>query len=284
MFRIFFYWVFLLSLHGCISEDGLLPYEPLDEDLIIRIQSSYEQMPEGVMTIDNNNQVIALYASPTTLYGHGILGDKIEARQLVVASQGVIHDLVLDDGWVFEDIRPRLYDVDGDNHPEIVTIRTKVTDGAGIAIYKIYDEGLALYAEVPVVGRAYRWLNIVTIDDLDNDGTIELLWVQTPHIGGILNAAPIKEGRLTSISSLGEYSNHAIGERNLCMSTTVIKNDQTIIYLPNQQGDSIVGLAYKDMTLHRVESFPHPVDFSIRLNDQISFTSNKVDQVNCIGG
>ena len=134
MFRIFFYWVFLLSLHGCISEDGLLPYEPLDEDLIIRIQSSYEQMPEGVMTIDNNNQVIALYASPTTLYGHGILGDKIEARQLVVASQGVIHDLVLDDGWVFEDIRPRLYDVDGDNHPEIVTIRTKVTDGAGIAI------------------------------------------------------------------------------------------------------------------------------------------------------
>lgn len=273
-----------ILLVSCLKEEALLPFEALDLHLLEQLQSSYDLLPEEEMTISGDNRTIALYTSPTREYGHGILGDKVEAKQLVLAHKGIIYELTLEDGQVFEDIRPRLYDIDHDDIPEVITIRADVTAGAGIGVYKISDNELSLYAEVPVIGRAYRWLNIVTIDDLDQDGNLDIAWIQTPHIGGILKIATLTEGILTPAASLGEFSNHAIGERNLCMSTTVSYNDQTIIYVPNQQGDSIVGLGYSQASIHRLDAIPLDVDFSVSLKDQYNFASQKVDLVNCIGG
>lgn len=284
MCKIYFLILSSILLMSCVDEEGLPPFEVLDLQLIEQLNSSYTLLPEEQMTVSTDNRTIALYASPTTEYGHGILGDKVEAKELVLTHEGIIYDITLEDGFVFEDIRPRLFDVDEDNIPEVITIRTDVSAGAGIAIYKIVDNELSLYAKVPVIGRAYRWLNIVTIDDLDRDGNLDIAWVQTPHIGGIFKIATLKGGILTPTASLGEFSNHAIGERNLCMSAISTDNDQTVTYIPNQQGDSIVGLTYSQGTIHRLKSIPLDVDFAVILQDQHDFTAQKVDLVNCIGG
>ena len=200
-----------------------------------------------------DNRVYAQYAMPTEKYSHGILGDKIEAGQLVVVVDSVFYELTLPGEFVFEDISPRLYDVDGDTELEFITIRTNVSQGAGIAIYKIIDEQLVEYAYVPEIGTTYRWLNIVAINDLDNDGIVELVWIQTPHIGGILKVAKIKTGTLEVLAEKAQYSNHAIGERNLCLSILTMQFNQKVFYVPNQSRNKIVGFTFKNNELEVFE-------------------------------
>ncbi len=107
----------------------------------------------------------------------------MEAEQLVVIRKGAIYIHNVADAYVFEDTNPRLFDVDNDGQMEIVTIRTHGTKGAGIMIYKIENDALTEFAWVEEIGAQFRWLNIAAIYDLDGDGTVELAWIQTPHIG-----------------------------------------------------------------------------------------------------
>ena len=65
----------------------------------------------------------AWYAAPTTRYRHGVLGDRIEAGALVVISAtGEARWLTLPSHEVFEDITPRLADLDRDGTTEVITI------------------------------------------------------------------------------------------------------------------------------------------------------------------
>jgi hypothetical protein len=213
----------LLVLWGCHTEKEKVTISDIEAQAILnQLVSDYESLPEGAITRSLDNRVFAQYSLPTEKYGHGILGDKIEAEQLVVVVDGVFYEHKLLDEYVFEDISPRLYDVDGDGELEFITIRTNVTRGGGIAIYKIVDEQLVEYAHVTEIGSRHRWLNIVAIADLDQDKSIELVWIETPHIGGILKIAEIEAGSLKVLAEKGQYSNHAIGERNLCFAFLVL--------------------------------------------------------------
>ena len=89
-------------------------------------------------------------------YLHGILGDRIEAEQLVVVEEGVFYDISLDSTYVFEDIRPRIYDVDIDNQLEYITLRTHVDRGAAIAIYKVVNGKLTELATIDEIGISNR--------------------------------------------------------------------------------------------------------------------------------
>lgn len=245
--------------------------------------SAYIQLPEEQIAISSDQSVFAQYTNPTTKYGHGILGDQVEAEQLVVVVDSVFYEFELEDDFVFEDIRPRLYDVDLDGSLEFITIRTKLTEGAGIAIYKIIEEQLVEYAYVPEIGSANRWLNIVAIDDIDQDGIIEILWIETPHIGGILKIAKIEAGELQVLSEQNGYSNHAIGETNLCLSALSINENQRIIHVPNQERTMVVGFSFQDVSLDLQSQFEQNIDFSKTLKSQVNIegiTEGRED--NCI--
>ena len=252
------------------------------QTILNQLATDYKQLPEQAIAKSSDNSVYAQYAKPTKKYGHGILGDRIEAEQLVVVADSLFYEFTLPNNYVFEDIRPRLYDVDGDNELEIITIRTNTSKGAGIAIYKIMDNRLVEYAHVPAIGTAYRWLNIVTIHDLDNDGTVELVWIQTPHIGGILKVAKIKTGTLQVLAEKSQYSNHAIGERNLCLSVLTEQSSQKIFYVPNQSRNKIIGFTFKNNDLNAIEEIAQVVDFSKTLNSQYHFNNPIEEQTNCI--
>lgn len=265
----------ILLFNSCDSD------EPISSALLLEIQSKYEQLPEQSIVYSKDSTVLALYTNPTRKYNHAILGDGIEAEQLIVAVDDVIYELRLADELVFEDIRPRLFDVDGDGELEIITLRSHIENGGGIAIYKIINDQLVEYAYVPEIGQRFRWMNVVAIGDFDNDGVIELAWIETPHIGGTLKIAKITSSRLTAFSEKSEYSNHAINDRNLCLSVVVETPDNNIIYVPTQDRNAIVGFILEGSMLKEYEFISTSVDFSLPLFSQYNF-ENVVEDLNCI--
>lgn len=285
MVRVMFFCFFLMVL-ACSKKmiDGAPETGPESTDLKVleQLHSNYTPLPENQISGDSNKQFFALYAQPVTRYQHGILGDKIEAGQLVVAFQNRIYELMLDENYVFEDVRPRLVDVDKDGVYEVICIRTHVGKGAGITIYKLSENTLELYAFVPEIGRSNRWLNIVAVDDLDKDGITELAWIQTPHIGGILKVAKIYPGELQVLDETSLYSNHAIGERNLCLSTLTLQAGKKVFYVPSQKRDSIVGFEFNGEKLLKTEAIKQAVDFSKPLYLQYNFKEIINDLLNCI--
>jgi hypothetical protein len=276
-----FYLLPLLLLFSCDNDESTLVE---NQTIIEQLTNDYELMPEALISQSVDSRVYAQYVSPTNKYTHGVLGDRIEAEGLVVVVDGVFYELELDENQVFEDIRPRLYDVTGDGELEFVTIRTNIETGAGIAIYKIINDRLVLYASVTEIGSFSRWLNIVVIDDLDKDGIVELVWVETPHIGGVLKVAKIHFGLLRVLDEEEQYSNHGLGERNLCMSVLTDQSNQKVFYVPNQSRNKIVGFSFEDNNFTLFEEVDLDVDFSETLISQYEFTNPLADEVNCIEG
>ena len=270
----------LLVLWGCHQEKENAKNPDIRTQTILnQLVSDYKLLPEGAISRSTDSAVFAQYAMPTEKYGHGILGDKIEAEQLVVVVDGVFYEHKLPDEYVFEDISPRLYDVDGDGELEFITIRTHISRGGGIAIYKIVGEQLVEFAHLAEIGSRHRWLNIVAIADLDHDKIMELVWIETPHIGGILKVAKIEAGSLKVLAEKAQYSNHSIGERNLCLSVLTKQLDKKVFYVPNQSRDKIIGFTFENNELQVFEEITQNVDFSKPLISQYGF-SNQIEEGN----
>lgn len=185
-------------------------------------------LPDGEMALSAKPKptaheiAAAWYAEPTTRYGHGILGDAIEAGTLVVRDgAGTEHHLQLPEHHVFEDRFPRLADIDGDGRDEIVTIRSDVRQGAAIAVYRLGASGLEELASIPTIGRSNRWLNVAAIADLTGDGRLDIALVKTPHIGGTLEIWSLKGDKLERVASARGFSNHAIGTREQRLSVAI---------------------------------------------------------------
>ena len=155
----------------------------------------------------------AWYDGGTGRYRHGVLGDAIEPSILRVTSDaGCTYSAELGRPHVFEDIQTRLADVDQQPGDEVITIRSHQNYGAQIAIYRLGDKGLELFAETPFIGTANRWLAPIGIADFNNDGDMDIAYVDRPHLAKILRVWTFREGKLHEIASSGGYSNHRIGE------------------------------------------------------------------------
>jgi hypothetical protein len=273
----------LLFFIGCKTGNEKVTNKDTESQLIIdQLVSNYKQLPEKEIARSLDNSVYAQYAMPTEKYDHGIMGDKIEAEQLVVVADDVFYEIKLPNEYVFEDIRPRLYDVDGDNELEFITIRTNLRKGAGIAIYKIVDGQLVEYSHLPEIGTAHRWLNIVAVNDLDNDGVVELVWIETPHIGGILKVAKIQAGTLQVLTETAQYSNHSIGERNLCLSVLTEQLNKKVFYVPDQSRNKIIGFTFENNDFQVFEEITQVIDFSLTLDSQHSFINIIEGEDNCV--
>ena len=254
----------------------------MDHDTTIEfLADSFAQLPERQIGVSEDSTVYAQYTQPTDRYSHGILGDAVEAGQLVVLKDGITHTHTLGEQYVFEDLRDRLVDVDGDGQVELVTIRTHVAKGAGIMVYKIEADSLREFAWVEEIGTPFRWLNIAAIYDLDGDGSIELAWIQTPHIGGILRVASISEGELAIIAEASRYSNHAIGESNLCLAVVAQAGNTATLYVPTQERSQIAGFQFTGDSFVSTETIEQQVDFSRSLGSQYEFTHAVQEGNNC---
>ena len=167
----------------------------------------------------------ARFSMPTERYDHGILGDAIEWGQLEIdvsdvdpdsiSTTAVIRDttylfrLPLD--HVFEDVAPRVVDVTGDGHPEVIVVETDVNKGAALAIYTSTGK----LTETPHIGQRNRWLAPIGAADFDGDGHIELAYIDRPHLAKTLRVWRYENQKLTEIASLPGLTNHRIGEADI---------------------------------------------------------------------
>ena len=179
------------------------------------------EMPESVVFSGSAGSGLwaAWYDAPTTRYGHGVLGDAIEAGALYAYAEAAGTDcdvigLVLDPDYVFEDVAPRLADLDGDGVNEIIAVRSSLSRGAQLAVYGNAGDGssLALLAATPFIGQPNRWLAPVGAADLDGDGWVEIAYIDRPHLARILRVWRYQAGALEEVATLGGLTNHRIGE------------------------------------------------------------------------
>ncbi len=159
----------------------------------------------------------ARYTGPTDRYPHGVLGDDIEHAGLEVTStSGTVRKLSWEVGSVFEDTAPRLADVDGDGAPEVITVESHETRGARVVVWTLDGGSLRLLTATPYIGRRFRWLAVVGAADLDGDGTVEIAYVDRPHLAKTLRVWRFEApGTLREIAALDGVTNHRIGERDI---------------------------------------------------------------------
>jgi hypothetical protein len=155
--------------------------------------------------------VSAEYSAPTDRYAHGILGDAIEWGELQITTDTGTHRFVLSQDRVFEDTAPRLADVDGDGSPEVIVVETLASGGAQLAVY----DATGKIAATPHIGRTNRWLAPIGVADLDEDGMIEIAYIDRPHLAKTLRVWRFVEGALEPVADLPGLTNHRIGERDI---------------------------------------------------------------------
>ncbi|MEM6422419.1 MAG: VCBS repeat-containing protein [Pseudomonadota bacterium] len=155
----------------------------------------------------------ARYAEPTDRYPHGVLGDPSEYTVLEVeTAAGERLRLRWDRPMVFEDTAPRLVDFDGDGAPEVLAVESHEALGARFTIYELADGVLRARASNPFIGTRFRWLAIVGAGDLDGDGTMEVAYVDRPHLAKTLRIWRVDGAEVMEIASLPGVTNHRIGE------------------------------------------------------------------------
>jgi len=183
----------------------------------------------------------------TDRYRHGILGDDIEASGLaVIDNSGKRYNLELDHDSVFEDRKVRIVDLDNDGQEELIVVRSYVNSGGALAVYGIRNNKLIQLAETPSIGLRNRWLNPAVVADIDNDGELEISYVETPHIGGTLHVLALRNNQLIYKYKSKPTSNHGIGSRIQEMSAAVDWNNDGFvdIAVPNARRTGIKIFSY----------------------------------------
>lgn len=191
----------------------------------------------------------AAYDAPTRRYPHGVLGDDVEWGALAVACGGVRATVALPEELVFEDLAPRLADLDGDGGPEIVTVESHRLQGARLSVWGLRDGALVRIAATPFIGQRFRWLAPVGAADLDGDGMVEIAYVDRPHLARTLRVWRYADGTLTEIASLPGVTNHRIGEDFISGGVRDCGGEPEIV-LADAGWRRIVAVTLKDGRLH----------------------------------
>ena len=184
----------------------------------------------------------ARFEDETDRYAHGILGDALEWGSLVLTTDaGRDLRIELPQSRVFEDLAPRLADLDGDGAPEVIVVETSLEKGARLSVYG--PEGLV--AATPFIGRSNRWLAPLGAADLDGDGLVEIAYVDRPHLAKILMIWRFEDGALHKVAELAGLSNHRIGASVIEGGITECDGVPTMI-LANGDWSRVTRATYRD--------------------------------------
>jgi hypothetical protein len=205
-----------------------------------------ERAPEGALpdgyvdTAETGDIRKAWYGRPTERYAHGVLGDAVEAGSLVVVmDDGTQKEFVLPENQVFEDITPRVYDLNFDGSNEVATIRSSQTGGAAVVVYGLIDGELVEIAASAENGQRNRWLNIVGILPQRNNAMSSIYFIRTPHINGRLNRLDVGIAISNDVDlAQNNFSNHVIGSRELGLALLDLRR-QARMFIPSQNRQSL---------------------------------------------
>ncbi len=189
-----------------------------------------------------NTITAAQFTEPTTRYPHGVLGDTVEYGALELMVDGEILTVSLPPDRVFEDLAPRLVDIDLDGALEVMVVESQNQTGAQLAVYNALGEKIAA---TPHIGTRFRWLAPIGAADLDGDGYIEIAYIDRPHLVKTLRIWRFKDGALTEIASLPGLTNHKIGEDFISGGIRDCGNGPEII-VTSADWSRIISVTYKN--------------------------------------
>lgn len=234
---------------------------------------------DGTGSTDPSGAVVAL-VSPTDRYGHGVLGDRIEAggfvvRDLRTGGDLVTTQVVVDGPDVIEAVSPLLADVDDDGTSEVVVTLANSDDGARLAVYELDGTPLAASS---AIGRGNRWRNLLAVAPIGPNGETEVIDVRTPHIGGTLQFFRLttkSDGSevLAAVARRAGYSTHTIGSRNLDLGivSDADGDGRLDVVLPTRDRRSI-------HVVSRTESDPSGTELVASIDLGASISSNVAAQ------
>lgn len=162
----------------------------------------------------------ACYDAPLTegRYGHDVLGGTPEWTTLRIERGPLgqknlteeVETLHLGQGHIFEDLAPRIVQLDGSGPPELVVIDTAFDRGAALMVVNL---GTGRVASTPYIGQSFRWLAPLGAADLDGDGRAELAYVDRPHLAkALLIWRYDDDGKLSFVTRADDLTNHRIGD------------------------------------------------------------------------
>jgi len=199
----------------------------------------------------------AYLSSPTRRYAHGVLGDKIEAASLtLVLDDGKELRYELPESRFFEDLQPRLVNLDAKGEDEVVVVESDIELGASLAVYGLNKGEVEKIAATPFIGHANRWLNPLGAGDFNGDSVMDLALVSTPHIGGVLKLYSFTPPRLTSYAQMRGVSTHSIGGKALGMGRVVKGELKDLILAPSQRHDELLLLEWIDGKITEIARVP----------------------------
>lgn len=178
-----------------------------------------QALPHGRIVAGAHDIARVWLIDPTTRYDHGILGDKVTAGGVVIETRdGKTQAVRLKDDAVFEDLQPRLADLDGDGDDEVVVVKSYLKRGSALVVIGRRDGKYAIIAETPPLGAPNRWLNPAGIADFNGDSKTDIALVRMPHVLGELELWTWSDKRLIKTAELADATNHIAGTRALDMS------------------------------------------------------------------
>lgn len=215
-----------------------------------RVAAQDQQLPQPIR---------AEYANPTDRYPHNIMGNLAAHTDLIVALAPCADcrdwpatlAIRLPETLVFEDFAPRLLDLDGDGRSEIVVVESDQAKGSRLAVWTVTLAGetpkLVRGATTDFIGTRFRWLAPIGAADFDGDGTIDLAYVEKPHLDKILHIVRPEGTRLERMASVKGVTNHAIGQEEVQSRIELCAGVPTIFALDGT-GETILSIQMKNGT------------------------------------
>jgi len=283
--------IWLLAVAGLTSPAALaqtldFEIEKVEDPASDLFQDDREIAPNGlpdgrVATAQGRGIVAAWYSEPTNRYRHGILGDTIEGGALKVRNElGEVATIRLSRLEVFEDITPRIADLDGDGANEVIAILSSTVGGGSFVVYGLNGQTLVKKGQTPFIGEPNRWLNIAGIAPFTGGQNPEIAVVVMPHLTGVLQFWRMQGADLVPVSRVGRgFSNHGIGSRELELSATanITGDARPELILPSLVRDELIVIgAGREMFEEKGRvKLASPIKTSIQVNSDdkgVSFT------------
>ncbi|MGG7567129.1 VCBS repeat-containing protein [Rhodovulum sp. DZ06] len=195
----------------------------------------------------------ACYGGAVRRYGHDVLGPTPEwSRILLRFSSGETAFAELPAPAVFEDLAPRPLPLP-DGRLALVAVESAPGVGARLALWVLERAAngtprLARLAAAPPIGRGFRWLAPAGWGDLDGDGAVEIAWVETPHLRGILRVFRLQGDALVPVAARAGFSNHRIGEDRIAGAVAPC-GDGAALILPDLSHERVMRVRLRNDSL-----------------------------------
>lgn len=152
--------------------------------------------------------VDARYSGLSAAYGHWAMGQTGEWDYLELRDgSGGWTRFAAPRGHVFEDLVPHLADLDGDGDHEVIVVESSTSLGARLAIWD--EQGPVAFTAH--IGQANRWLAVIGAADFDGDGSVEIAYIDRPHLARELKLWRLGPDGLGQVGGASGLTNHHLG-------------------------------------------------------------------------